>query len=107
MTKDAEVSYSGTGTAVCKFSIASNGYKDDVSYFNCVAFGKLAENLGKYLTKGKQVSIDGKLKQDRWQDSEGHNRSSVNIVAENIQLLGGNKGNSFEEDKIPFADIPI
>ena len=120
LTRDADVRFSNSGTAICKFSIASNGYKEEVSYFNVVAFGKLAENLGKYLTKGKAVTVDGKLKQDRW-EKDGVKRSSVNIIAENIQLHAGNTHDNvvggspsqssgaspndnqeFDEDGIPF-----
>ena len=103
LTKDCDVSFSTTGTPIGKFAIAVNGYKDEVSYIDCVMFSKLAESIGKYMTKGKQLAIDGAIKQDRWQDSEGRNRSKINIVVNNVQLLGGDKqGNSFNDDKMPW-----
>lgn len=62
---------------------------DEVSYFEVAIFGKTAENLKPYLLKGKQIAVDGHLKQDRWKDQQGNNRSKISIVAENVQLLGG------------------
>ena len=54
-------------------------------------WGKTAENLKPYLVKGTQVAVQGYLKQDRWKDQSGQNRSSVGIVSENIQLVGGKR----------------
>lgn len=62
---------------------------DEVSYFEVAIFGKTAENLKPYLLKGKQIAVDGHLKQDRWKDQQGNNKSKISIVAENVQLLGG------------------
>lgn len=94
---DCESSYTGSGLAIGKFSIACNdikkgttGYTDEVSFFSCVMFGKIAENVGKYITKGKQVSIVGKLKQDKWVDNQtGQNRYAVKVIINQLQLLGG------------------
>ena len=100
LVRDAEVSYLQTGSAIAKFSIAVNRSKkqgdqwvDEASFFDIVLYGKLAESLKQYLTKGKKVGIDGYLKQDRWKDkNDGSNRSKVYVVAEAIELLGGNGG---------------
>ena len=100
LTKDEEVNYTPGGMAVGKFSIAVNRrvkkgqeWTDEVNYFDVSLFGKQAESLKPYLTKGKKVAIEGYLKQDRWQDQQtGQNRSAVKIVANNIQLLGGKDG---------------
>ena len=63
---------------------------DEVSYFDITIWGKTAENLKPYLTKGKQICVDGYLKQDRW-EKDGQKMSKVSIVSNNVQLLG-NKG---------------
>jgi single-strand DNA-binding protein len=102
LTRDAEVSYTPGGMAVGKISIAVNRrvkkgqeWVDEANYFDVSVFGKQAEGLKPYLTKGKQVCVDGYLKQDRWQDQQtGQNRSAVKIVANDIQLLGGKDGGS-------------
>lgn len=93
-----EFSYLQSGTAVAKISIAVNRSKkqadgswvDEASFFDVAIFGKTAENLHPYLQKGKQVVIKGFLKQDRWQDKQtGEYRSKISIVADEVQLLGG------------------
>jgi single-strand DNA-binding protein len=63
-------------------------WTDEVNYFDVTIWGKTAENLKQYLQKGKQIAVDGYLKQDRWQ-KDGQNFSKVTIVANNVQLLGG------------------
>lgn len=99
LTRDEELKYTPGGMAIGSFSIAVNRrvkkdqeWVNEVNYFDVVIFGKQAESLKKFLIKGKQVAIDGYLKQDRWQDQNGANRSSVKIVANEIELLGGKDG---------------
>lgn len=84
---DAELKYTSEGTAVAKFSIAYNDYKKEAHFFNCTVWGKLAENLSQYLTKGKQIGIGGELRQNRW-EKDGQKRSTVEINVNKIQLLG-------------------
>lgn len=89
--------YVGNGLARANISIAVNrGRKqgdqwiEEVSYFDVTIWGKTAENLKPYLSKGKQICVEGFLKQDRWDDqSSGQKRSRVTIVADQVQLLGG------------------
>jgi len=108
LTRDAEIKYTGNGQAVCKFSIAVNRrrkngeqWEDEVNYFDIVLWGRQGESLSQYLQKGKQVCVDGELRQDRWQQ-DGQNRSKVEIVAGNVQLLGGSQGSgSGGSDKTP------
>jgi len=98
LTRDAELRVTTSGTPVAKFSIAVNRSKksgdqwdEEVNYFDIVLWGKIAEALSKYLLKGKQVAVDGELRQSRW-EQEGQNRSKVEIHAANIQLLGSGSG---------------
>lgn len=110
LTKDPEYSVANSGTPICKFSIAVNGYKEnDVSFFNVVCFKGLAENVNKYCHKGSQVSISGELKQDRWQDKEGKNRSTINIIANKVQFIGGkpqSNTNSNTQSTEPNYNMP-
>ena len=110
--------YTQNGKARLNISIAVNdGYGDNqyTSYFDVVIWGKTAENIKPYIGKGKQLCINGRLRQDRW-ESNGQKNSRVVIVAETVQLLGGrdagasaqqsapapqNDGGEFSED-IPF-----
>jgi single-strand DNA-binding protein len=98
LTRDAELKYTSGGQAVCKFSIAVNRrrkngdqWEDEANFFDIVVWGRQGESLNQYLVKGKMVGVDGELRQDRWQQ-EGQNRSKVEIVANYLQLLGGNPG---------------
>lgn len=98
LTRDAELTYTGGGFPISKFSIAVNknkksadgNYADYASFFDVVLFGKTAEALKQYLLKGKQVAINGELEQQRW-EKDGQQHSKVVINAYNIQLLGGDK----------------
>lgn len=100
LTRDEELKYTPSGAAVGNISIAINRkvkkgqeWVDESNFFDVVFFGKQAENLKLYLTKGKQVGVTGFLKQERWTDQNGQNRSAVKIYANDIQLLGGKDGN--------------
>ncbi len=98
LTRDAEFKYITNGQAICKFSVAVNRRKksgdqwvDEANFFDIVLWGRQAETLNQYLIKGKQVAVEGELRQDRW-EQDGQNRSKVEIVANNLQLLGGGSG---------------
>jgi single-strand DNA-binding protein len=104
LTRDAELKYTANGQAVCKFSIAVNRRKksgdqwvDEANFFDVVVWGRQGETINQYLIKGKQIAVDGELRQDRW-EQDGQNRSRVEIVAANVQLLnsgGGGSGGSY------------
>ena len=95
-------SYTPSGTARMNVSIAvnksvkkNNEWTDEVYYFEVLIWGKTAENLKPYMSKGKQIAVNGYWKQDRWKDKEtGNNRSKVYIVADSVQLLGGKDNNT-------------
>lgn len=95
ITKDLELKQAGQ-TQVTNFSMAvENPYKkDDASFFDIVAFGKTAELLNTYCGKGSKIGVDGTLKQDRFTDKEGNNRSVVRITANRIEFLDTKKSNS-------------
>jgi len=98
LTRDAELKSIANGQSVCNFSIAVNRsrkngdqWEDEPNFFDIVVWGRQGESLHQYLLKGKQVAVDGELRQDRWQQ-DGQNRSKVVVVASYLQLLGGNPG---------------
>jgi single-strand DNA-binding protein len=93
LVKDPELSYTAKGTAVCKFSVACNrAFKQDdqlqkeVSFFDVSTWTRLAEVCGEYLKKGRGVRVVGRLKQDRWTDTDGKPHSRVEIVAEHVEF---------------------
>ena len=98
LTRDAELRYTSSGIAVCNFAVAVNRRKksgdewsEEVSFFDVVLWGRQGEALNQYLVKGKQVAVDGELRQNRW-EQDGQSRSRIEIVANNLQLLGGSSG---------------
>lgn len=88
-TKDIELKTTTNGTNIATISLAVNGYKEEVSYFDIILFGKTAETAEKYVSKGKQVNIIGRLQQRKWEDKQGNNRYSVEVIANSLELLGG------------------
>lgn len=101
--RDPEVRYAQSGTAVANFSVATNevwnsreGKREErTEWHRVVVFGKLADICGQYLTKGKQVYIEGRLQTRNWEDREGNKRSTTEIVASNMVMLGrGESGRS-------------
>lgn len=100
LTRDAELKYTQNGFAISNFSIAVNRRRkngeqwvEEAHFFDITLYGKSAESLKQYLIKGKQIAVDGELRQDRW-EQDGQQRSKVVIAANNVQLLGGGSPNS-------------
>ncbi|MBN1617367.1 MAG: single-stranded DNA-binding protein [Spirochaetales bacterium] len=98
LTRDAELKYTSGGMAVCKFAIAVNKRRkngdqwvEEANFFDIVLWGRSGESINQYLVKGKQVAVEGELRQNRW-EQDGQSRSKVEIVANNVQLLGGQGG---------------
>ena len=105
--KDPELRMSASQTAICNFSLATSDrqkqgdqWVDKTEWHNIIAFGKTAENAAKYLSKGKQVFIDGKIQTRKWTDKEGKDRYSTEIIANSIQFVGA-KGEAKEQEERP------
>ena len=115
-TRDPEVKQIASGQSVCTFGVATNrswtdasGVKQDKAEFhNIVAWGKLAEILGQYLTKGKKVYIEGRLQTRDWEGQDGVKRYRTEIVAENAIILdrAGSAGGGFAPAVSAPADDP-
>ncbi|MGB2601366.1 MAG: single-stranded DNA-binding protein [Candidatus Omnitrophota bacterium] len=96
LTRDPELRYVPSGAAVANFTLAVNRlYKDnagekkeDVSFIRVVVWGKMAEICGEYLTKGRPVLVEGRLKSRSWEDQSGQKRSALDVVAVNVQFIG-------------------
>jgi len=96
LVRDAELKYTNNGLAITEFSIAVNTrvkqgdqWADEANFFDVTSFGRQGEAIQRYLVKGKSVGIEGRLKQDKWQNQDGQNRTKIRIVANNVMLLGG------------------
>src|SRR6185436_11553944 len=95
--KDAELRYMATGTPQCKFSLAvnnrrrnqtTNEWEDNTEWFNILIWGDTAERVSQYITKGKQVYIEGRLQTRSWDGDDGQKHYMTEVVAQTVQLLG-------------------
>jgi len=114
LTRDVDLKYIPSGAAVANFGLAvnrtytnSDGEKvDDTCFVDIVAWNRLAEVAGEYLSKGRPVFVEGRLQMDSWEQEDGKKRSKLELVAQNIQFLGGGKADNSEEkdtdDSVPF-----
>ena len=99
--RDPEVRYTANGAAICNITIAtSRNWKDKTSgdkmeeteWHRVVFYDRLAEIAGEYLKKGRSVYVEGRLKTRKWQDKDGAEKYTTEIIADNMQLLGGREG---------------
>lgn len=102
--RDPELKYTPSGDAVCDFSIAvknrrktKNGWEDYTVWFKVTAWRKLAENAAKYLKKGSQAYVEGRLGIDEWNNNKGEKQTTLTIDASEIQFLGGTR----QEEETP------
>ena len=98
LTRDPQLKYLPSQTAVCEFGIASNRKfrtgsgedREEVLFVDCTAFGRQGEVINQYCTKGKPIFIEGRLKYDSWDDRNGGGkRSKLTVVVDNFQFIGG------------------
>ena len=101
LTRDPELRSTASGMSVCSLRIASNTrrknqatgeWEDKPNFFDVTVWGAKGENCARFLAKGRPVALDGRLEWREWQDQQGNNRQSVEIVADNVQFLGGRDG---------------
>ena len=93
--RDPELSYTPQGTAVCKFSVATNerrrdkaGEQQDITtWFRVTVWGKQAENVSRYLSKGRKVYLEGRLHMEEWTDREGKPRQTLEVNASDVQFI--------------------
>jgi single-strand DNA-binding protein len=117
LTRDIELKYLQSGTAVGnsaiatsrKFKSTSGEQKEEVCFIDIAFFGRSAEIANQYLKKGSKILVEGRLKLDQWTDQNGAKRSKHSIIVENMQMLGGKSdegANSYvpPSDSKPFAN---
>lgn len=128
LTRDIELRYTPGNQAVANIGLAVNRRwrskegedREETTFVDCEAWGRTAEVMGQYLSKGKPVFIEGRLKLDQWQDKDGSNRSKLRVVVDNFQFIdsrgegggevhastgapaGAEAHRPIEEDDIPF-----
>lgn len=108
LTRDPERSYTPKGMALTKFGLAVNHVyttesgerKEEANFFDIAVWGKQAEAAAQYLSKGRPVLVEGRLRYETWQNDKGEKRSRISVVAERVQFLGGGQrtgGQEFQE----------
>ena len=112
--KDPEMRYTPSGRPVTTFSVAvsrswntaDGERRSETEWFNIVAWGNLAEICKQYLYKGQQVYIEGRLQTRRWEDKEGQKHTSVEVVANEMMMLGDRRDNSGQSQEETQGDEP-
>ena len=100
LTRDPQLSYTPSNTAVCKFGIATNrtfkdregNSRDETCFVDCTVFGRAAETFNQYMSKGRQVLVEGRLEFQQWTTKDGEKRSKHGVIVENFTFLGGGRG---------------
>lgn len=97
LTKDPELRYAqGNGMAVCKFTLAVSRpfKKDETDFINCVSFGKVAETINQYMTKGRQLAVTGSIRTGSYDSQDGTKRYTTDIAVDGFEFVGSGQGNS-------------
>jgi len=115
LTRDPEVRYTPKGTAIANIGLAVNRTwtnengekKEEVTFVDVEVWGRQAETMGQYLSKGRPLFVEGRLKLDSWDDKEtGQKRSKLKVVCEHFQFLGAPKAGAEFSDQPPGEDKP-
>jgi len=118
LTRDPQLSYTPNQTAVVDFGLAVNRrwtgqdgtQREETCFIDCRAFGRLAENINKYMSKGRAIFVEGRLTFDSWTAQDGTKRSKHRVTVENFQFLPGGPSavsGDLEEGQSPIADTPV
>lgn len=108
LTRDPELKYLDSGTALTKFTVAVNRTwkskqgekKEEVSFIDCTAWGRTAEVIAEYFAKGDPIMVEGHLKQESWETAEGQKRSKLGVQVEAFQFVGGKR----DRDEAPAQE---
>lgn len=96
LTKDPELSYTQGGKAVCKFTLAVdrpyNGESKEADFINIVVWNKAGENAAKYLNKGRQTAVEGRLQIRSYDGNDGKKRYVTEVIADRVEFIGGTVG---------------
>ena len=107
--KDPEVRFTGSGKAVCKFPLATSevwndaegGRQERTEWHNVIVWGKQGETCGQYLSKGRQVYVEGSIRTRNYDDKDGNKRYITEIIAQRVRFLGGGAGRAAAGEALP------
>jgi single-strand DNA-binding protein len=107
LATDVELKDVGEDMQVATFVLAVDRIgKDEADFFKVSTWNKQAETCARYLTKGRRVALDGRLRSSSWEDSDGNKRSAVEVVANRVQFLSPPSGKEDAAADIPFESTP-
>ena len=118
LTRDPELRNLPSGMSVCKLRVACNTrrkgaggeWEDKPNFFDVTVWGAQGENCARFLAKGRPIALDGRLEWREWQDQQGNNRQSIEIIADAVQFLGGRDdagGGGGGGGFTPRSDVPV
>ena len=112
LTRDPELTQTPSGVSMCRFSIAvnrsyanANGERE-ADFINIVTWRGLAENCGKYLSKGRKVAVCGAIQTRSYDDKDGNRRDATDVVADDVEFIGGGNGGEGGGNYTPREDRP-
>ena len=120
LTRDVELKHTAGNTAVANLGLAVNRRyrvndesREETTFVDCEAWGRTAENISKFFSKGRPIFVEGRLKLDEWQDRDGNKRSKLRVVIENFEFVdsngrpGGQGNSSQSRTPVQADDIPF
>ena len=106
-TKDIELQRSTSGTAIARFTVAVNRKAEGADFIGCVAFGKTAENMEKYVKKGSKIAVRGHIQTGSYTNNEGKKVYTTDVIADNVEFIDTHKEEKTEEKADDdFMEIP-
>ena len=99
LTRDPQLSYTPSNVAICKFGLATNhkrkdrdgNVKEEVCFVDCTLFGRGGETFNQYMSKGRSVLVEGRLRLDQWTTPEGEKRRKHEVIVDNFTFVGGGR----------------
>ena len=105
LTKDPDITYTQSGNVVCKFTLAiSRQGSDGTDFIRIVTWNKVAENCNRYLAKGSQVGIQGRIQTGSYKNSDGQTVYTTDVIANNVEFLSKSQGRSDNKPKYEEID---
>lgn len=108
-TKDIELRVTQSGTSVARFTLAVNRpyAKDKTDFISCVAFGKTADTLSKYVAKGRQIAVEGRLQINPYEKSDGTKAYSIDVIVERFYFADSKQGGKAQENYQQQPDVEV
>lgn len=114
LTRDPELRYTGGGTAVCNFSVAVNRrvkindeWKEETTFFDCVAFAKRGEAISEYFRRGSEIFVEGEMQRREWESKDGQKKNKWEVLVQRFEFIGGRPEESPADSSSDDTPPPI